>query len=101
MKKIYLLATYLMLLLCISSVSLAAAKSRLRILSWEGYVTPEDLSAVNLLLEEQNYGYEAVVIEPLSEGAEQMFDLIRGNKADVTFLTLFFIKMIFVMIFYI
>jgi len=93
MKKICILAANLMLLTCISNTSLAAPKSPLRILSWEGYVTTEDLSAVNLLLEKQNYAYEAVVIEPLSEGAEQMFNLIRGNKADVTFLTLFFIKM--------
>ena len=96
MKNIYALATNLVLLFCISNASFAAPaahKSPLRILTWEGYVTPDDLNAVNLLLEEQDYAYEAVVIEPLSEGAEQMFNLIRGNKADVTFLTLFFIKM--------
>jgi len=71
----------------------AAEKEALRILTWEGYVSNEELAEVNQLLEAQGYAYEAQVIEPYAEGAEQMFDLIRSNKTDITFLTLFFIKM--------
>ena len=71
----------------------AQEKETLRVLSWEGYVNAEDLSAVNQLLEEQGYPYEVKVITPLAEGAEQMFNLIRSGHADITFLTLFFIKM--------
>ena len=93
MKNFCTLVACLALSFGISSIALATPKSPLRILTWEGYVTPQDINAVNLLLEEQSSPYEAVVIEPLSEGAEQMFNLIRGNKVDVAFLTLFFIKM--------
>ena len=80
-------------LFLLSVSSYADTKTPLRILTWEGYVTPEDLKAVNLLLEEKGYLYEATVIKPYAEGAEQMFDLIRGNGIDISFLTLFFIKM--------
>lgn len=69
------------------------AKEPLRILTWEGYITPEDISAVNKMLEKSGYDVEAQVIAPYAEGAEQMFNLMRGGKVDVSFLTLFFIKM--------
>jgi spermidine/putrescine-binding protein len=68
-------------------------KSPLRVLTWEGYVTDKDISHVNQILDQQGYHYEIDIISPLAEGAEQMFDLIRGNKTDIAFLTLFFIKM--------
>jgi len=71
----------------------AQEKEVLRILTWEGYVTEEELTEVNQLLDKNGYSYEAQVIEPDAEGAEQMFDLIRGKQVDVAFLTLFFIKM--------
>ncbi len=77
-----------------SSVSFSAVnKEPLRILSWEGYVTPSDLDKVNQLLQEQGYAYKAELVSPLAEGAEQMFDMIRTGKVDISFLTLFFIKM--------
>jgi len=82
-----------LLLISVSTALHANNKSPLRILTWEGYVTPEDLEAVNSRLEEKGYLYEATVIKPYAEGAEQMFDLIRGKKVDISFLTLFFIKM--------
>lgn len=69
------------------------AKQPLRILSWEGYVTDTDIQAVNKLLDQQGYDYSVQVIEPLAEGASQMFDVIRANDCDLAFLTLFFIKM--------
>jgi len=82
-----------LLLISVSTALHADNKQPLRILTWEGYVTPEDLKAVNSRLEEKGSLYEVVVIKPYAEGAEQMFDLIRGNQTDITFLTLFFIKM--------
>jgi len=83
----------LILLLSLSTISHAASKKPLRILTWEGYVTEEELLEVNQILDEQGYDYEAQVISPYSEGAEQMFAQIRANKVDIAFLTLFFIKM--------
>ncbi len=66
---------------------------KLRVLTWEGYVTDEDIRNVNLLLNENGYHYRVEVISPYAQGAEQMFDLIRDKQCDITFLTLFFIKM--------
>ncbi|WDE07519.1 extracellular solute-binding protein [Thalassomonas viridans] len=69
------------------------AKETLRIFTWDGYVTEQDLIRVNRLLSAQNYDIEAKVITPFADDADQMFNLIRAGKADVAFLTLFFIKM--------
>jgi len=68
-------------------------KQPLRILTWEGYVTETELKEVNQLLSDKGYPYTAELVKPYAEGAQQMFDLIRGQKCDVAFLTLFFIKM--------
>ncbi|AQS36085.1 spermidine/putrescine-binding periplasmic protein [Shewanella psychrophila] len=65
----------------------------LRVLTWEGYVTQEDVDNVNLLLKEQGYKYKVDIVSPYAQGAEQMFDIIRAKQCDITFLTLFFIKM--------
>lgn len=83
----------LILSLSLPSMSYADAKIPLRILTWEGYVTDEELTEVNQTLEKLGYNYEAQVISPYSEGAEQMFSQIRAHQVDVAFLTLFFIKM--------
>jgi len=82
-----------LLLLGFIPAAVSANKQPLRILTWEGYVTQEDLTEVNKILEEQGYPYEAKVITPYAEGAKQMFDLIRSEQCDISFLTLFFIKM--------
>ncbi len=71
---------------------LALATEPLRILTWEGYVKKEDIQAVDNILSSKGLPYHVEVIKPFSEGAEQMFDLIRGQYCDVSFLTLFFIK---------
>lgn len=71
----------------------AHAEETLNILTWDGYVTPEDLSTVNALLRKEGYAIEVKVISPYAQGAEQMFALMRGGKVDISFLTLFFIKM--------
>lgn len=68
-------------------------KEALRILTWEGYVTAEDLTQVNRLLAKGGYDIEARVIQPFAVGAEQMFNLIRQRRVDVSFLTLFFINL--------
>ncbi|MPY23876.1 extracellular solute-binding protein [Shewanella psychropiezotolerans] len=65
----------------------------LRVLTWEGYVTPEDVDKVNTLLDEKGYKYKIDIVAPYAQGAEQMFDIIRAKQCDITFLTLFFIKM--------
>ncbi len=71
----------------------AVAREPLRILTWKGYVTEQDLKEVNRRLEQEGYAYEARVITPYAEGAAQMFDIIRRGDCDIAFLTLFFIKM--------
>lgn len=71
----------------------AEVKQPLRVLTWEGYVTAEDIREVNLILAEQGYNYEVELVTPFAQSADQMFDLIRAKRCDVTFLTLFFIKM--------
>ncbi len=65
----------------------------LRIFTWEGYVMPEETAAVNQILKSKNSPITAKVIEPLAEGPEQMFHILRDGKADISFLTLNYIKM--------
>ena len=65
----------------------------LRVLTWEGYVTEEDVINVDKLLLDQGYHFKVEVLSPYAEGAEQMYNLIRAKECDITFLTLFFIKM--------
>lgn len=68
------------------------AKEPLRILTWEGYIQPKDVKKVDQLLAEQGYPFYIELIKPYADGAEQMFDQIRSQNCDVSFLTLFFIK---------
>ncbi len=89
MKLYFLLLQWLLF----SFLPSAFAIEPLRILSWEGYVTEQDLKEVNARLGQHGYSYRAEVIQPLAEGVDQMFDLIRADRCDITFLTLFFIKM--------
>ena len=69
------------------------AEEALRVLTWEGYVLPEDVREVNRILKQEGYPYKVEVISPYAAGAEQMFRLIREEKCDIMFLTIFFIKM--------
>jgi spermidine/putrescine-binding protein len=69
------------------------AKEALRVLTWEGYIQGEDIRNIDQLLADQGYPYYVDVVQPYAEGAEQMFDLIRGQDCDISFLTLFFINM--------
>lgn len=79
----------LSLLLCLP----VQAKDFLRILTWEGYVTHEDITRVNTILKQKGYAIEAKVVAPYAEGADQMYDLMRKGEVDISFLTLFFIKL--------
>ncbi len=65
----------------------------LRIFTWEGYVTAEDISAVNQLLADAGNPCKAAVLDTFAQGPEQMFDVIRADQCDVSFLTLNYIKM--------
>ena len=74
-------------------ISFFTYASDLKVLTWDGYVLPEDVKAVNVLLKEKGYDVQVKVISPWAEGPEQMYKLLRGNKADISFLTLNYIKM--------
>ncbi|MEQ6885425.1 PotD/PotF family extracellular solute-binding protein [Salicola sp. Rm-C-2C1-2] len=65
----------------------------LNVFTWEGYVLPEEVEAVNKLLERKGYDYRVQVIEPWAEGPSQMFDVMRSGNVDISFLTLNYIKM--------
>lgn len=74
--------------------TLQAQAEPLRVFTWDGYVTEPDIKAVNQLLSQQGYGeFKVEVIAPFAEGPEQMFKVLRNNKADISFLTLNYIKM--------
>ncbi|ACA87635.1 ABC transporter substrate-binding protein [Shewanella woodyi] len=88
MRYIILLASTLAMVSPISH-----ATEILRIFTWDGYVTPQDLTAINQQLKVHDYNIEAQVISPLASGPEQMFDVIRSGKCDISFLTLNYIKM--------
>jgi len=66
---------------------------KLRIFTWTGYVTPENITQVNKILVNKGYNYQVEVIATKAEDADQMFSVIRKKQCDITFLTLFFIKM--------
>jgi len=65
----------------------------INIFTWEGYVNPDEVKAVNLILKEKGYDYTVNVIEPWAEGPEQMFKVFRKGKVDISFLTLNYLQM--------
>ncbi|MBI2381970.1 MAG: extracellular solute-binding protein [Gammaproteobacteria bacterium] len=89
MKSVWSIA---LALSCLSS-PLALATETLRVFTWEGYVTPADLEAVNKQLAERKLDVKVEVIQPFATGPEQMFDILRAKKADLSFLTLNYIGM--------
>jgi spermidine/putrescine-binding protein len=70
----------------------ALAKEPLKVLTWEGYIQADDIEKIDQLLADQGYPFFVEVIQPYADGAEQMFDQIRSQNCDISFLTLFFIK---------
>ncbi len=89
-KKLCVFIIFLALFMCYSNLYSA---NILRVLTWEGYVLPEEVKEVNRILTKRGYPHRIELISPYAEGAEQMFRLIREKKCDIMFLTLFFIKM--------
>ena len=83
-----LLAAVIFSGLCASYSNVYSAET-IRVLTWEGYVLPEDVKAVNKILKKEDYLYKVEVTSPYAAGAEQMFRLIREKKSDIMFLTIF------------
>ncbi|NIZ13589.1 PotD/PotF family extracellular solute-binding protein [Phaeobacter sp. HF9A] len=73
--------------------TMAQASEYLNVFTWDGYVLPDEVAAVNDLLKEQGYDIEVRVLDTLAEGPEQMFDVMRSGDVDVSFLTLNYINM--------
>jgi spermidine/putrescine-binding protein len=71
----------------------AHGEELLRIFTWQGYVTQDDLDKVNRTLRDNHLNVRAVLVRPYAEGPEQMFQLMRQNRADVSFLTVNYIQM--------
>ncbi len=79
------------LLFLFTSISFANT-SPIKVMTWEGYITAQDISNINNILNQKKYLYHLEVIEPYASDPEQMYSFIRSGKTDMTFLTLFFIK---------
>ena len=69
------------------------AMEKLRVFTWDGYITKSDIVSINKELKTKKLAFEVEVVAPFAEGSEQMFNIIRSGKSDISFLTLFFIKM--------
>jgi len=88
-----LIKPLIIILFLIISTKNYASENELRILTWDGYITKNDLKNLDKIFKENNISIKSKIIKPFAEGSDQMFDLIRDRKCDVSFLTLFFIKM--------
>jgi spermidine/putrescine-binding protein len=94
MKQIYSAITFACCLSTLTFSSLTHADTdKLRIFAWEGYVASEDVAAVDQLLEKSGNPVRIEVIKPWAEGPDQMFNVLRSGSADLSFLTLNYIKM--------
>ena len=81
------------MLLVAASAAWANDAQVLRVFTWEGYVTDGDVAEVDRLLAAAGNPCRVRVIDTFAEGPEQMFDVIRAERCDVSFLTLNYIKM--------
>jgi spermidine/putrescine-binding protein len=70
-----------------------SAENTINVFTWEGYVEPQEVDAINKILNEKGYDFTVKVIDTWAEGPEQMFDVIRSGVADISFLTLNYIDM--------
>ncbi|MTI44170.1 extracellular solute-binding protein [Roseibium hamelinense] len=84
---------FLVPLVACFGATFAQAAEPINVFTWDGYVQPEEVSAVNALLKEQGYDYEIKLLETPAEGPEQMFNMLRSGKVDISFLTLNYITM--------
>lgn len=80
-----------LLLACLASP--ARATELLRVFTWQGYVTADDLDGVNALLKKNKIDVRVATIAPYAEGPEQMYRILRAGRADVSFLTANYIQM--------
>jgi spermidine/putrescine-binding protein len=69
------------------------SEKTLRIFTWDGYVTTKDITSINTILEQLKNPTKIEVIKTFAEGPEQMYAVIRSGSADLSFLTLNYIKM--------
>ena len=92
MNKSNLNIGLLILVSLLMSAKLVASE-KINVLTWEGYVEPHEVQAVNEILKNRGYEYDIHVIPEWAEGPEQMFNILRSGKADISFLTLNYIKM--------
>jgi len=91
MLKLIPVQCLILLSLLVSHTSYGA---NLRIFSWDGYVTQQDLTQVNKLLADKGYGEIKAELLPIpAEGPEQMFEVMRKYHVDISFLTLNYLKM--------
>lgn len=93
MNKNLKLNLIFMLFSIIYGFNVGAADNKLRVFTWDGYVANEDLAAVDQLLEKAGNPVRVEVIKPWAEGPDQMFNILRSGAADISFLTLNYIKM--------
>ncbi|WP_019614249.1 ABC transporter substrate-binding protein [Psychromonas ossibalaenae] len=75
------------------SHSVFAKDNKIRVFTWEGYVEAQEVQEINRILLQKGYGYKIEVIRPWAAGPEQMFEVLRKGKADISFLTLNYINM--------
>ena len=59
-----------------TSYSNGYSAETIRVLTWEGYVFPEEVREVNNILKKEGYPYKVEVISPYAAGAEQMFRFV-------------------------
>ncbi len=74
-------------------VNSTKTETNINILTWDGYITNDDIKNVNNLLKKNQYNFKANIITPYAENDEQMYNLMRNKKVDISFLTLFFVKL--------
>ena len=91
--EVLFVKTSISVLIALFLFSFSIYASELKVLTWDGYVMPQEVQAVNKLLKDKGYNVTIKVISPWAEGPEQMYKLLRAQKADISFLTLNYIKM--------
>ncbi len=89
LKKIILAVVTVILMV----VSALGAGNTINVFTWEGYVEPQEVDAINKILADKGYDFSVKVVDTWAEGPEQMFDVIRSGVADISFLTLNYIDM--------
>ncbi|QSX36355.1 extracellular solute-binding protein [Shewanella sedimentimangrovi] len=72
--------------------SQAMAKEHLTLLSWEGYVSENDLNIINQELERRHSPYSIRLYPENATNAGQIYNLLRTAQIDMAFVTLSFFK---------